>query len=239
MRFFYKTFFRCDDTTASGTFERAMFLPRIDAFSFNGLVTGDGTYTSAPVWFTQTNTYPAGEVYFFMTPPEDGETYRFSWDASNTDGSTDEYIIELVQFNACTTPITTQCSPADKRVITWLNREGGWSYFVFTGKTTFETQIPEGKAFEKDFIKRYYDRSKIYNGEIVTTGSIPLEALDLMESLKYSVQAYLIDSTNTLDIRFVPVFLLDGDYTKRKTGDKIFDVSCKFIYAKELVIQTQ
>lgn len=237
MRYFYKTYLRCDTSVVLGNFEREMFLPKVNSFTFNGLLNTDGSYSTEPVWFSQVNDYPAQDTFWLMTPPNDGNTYRFSWTANNADGSEDEYVVELVNLAACSEIVSVK--DCNETLIVWLNREGGWSQFYFTGKTTYEVQIPDGKTYiNSDFVQRYFDRGKVYRGELLTTGDIPVNALDLMESLKYSLQAYKVDYSNPLDIKYIPILLQDGDYTKRKTGDKIFDVSVKMIYAQEVTIQT-
>ena len=232
----YKTYFRCDDSLVVGKFEKEFFLPKVNSFTFNGLVTDLG-YTTAPAWFTQVNAFPLHDIFWLMTPPEDGVTYRFSWTANNSDNTTDEYIVELIQLSNCNTNITVK--NCNDTLLAWLNREGGWSYFYFTGKTTYSVTIPEGKTWIRDNVIRYFDRSKVYRGELLTTDSIPQDALDLIESLKYSVQVYKVDFSDIQFIKLIPVLLEDGDYTKRKTGEKIFDVSVKIIYAEEVVIQGQ
>lgn len=236
MKTIYKTYFRCDTSVILGNFEREIFLPQVDSFTFNGLVTPSG-YTTVPVWFSQVNDYPTQDTFWLMTPPNDGETYRFSWTANNTDGSETEYIVELVNLTACTTDITVR--NCNETLLVWLNREGGWSYFYFTGKTTYDVTIPDGKTWINGNTIRYFDRAKVYKGELLTTGSIPQDALDLMESLKYSVQVYKIDYSDSDFVKHIPVLVQDGDYTKRKTGEKIFDVAVKIIYADEIVIQGQ
>lgn len=238
MRYFYKTYLRCDTTVVLGDFEREVFLQKVDSFAFNGVLNDDGTYSAAPVWFTQVNDYPLNDTYWLMTPPSETDTkYRFSWTATNSDSTTDEYIVELVMLASCVEDLTVR--DCNNTLIVWLNREGGWSQFWFAGKTTYEVKIPDGKSYiNSDFVKRYFDRGKVYRGELLTTGDIPVNALDLMESLKYSIQAYKVDATDPMDIKYIPVFLEDGDYTKRKTGEKIFDVSVAMVYAQEVVIQT-
>lgn len=233
----YKTYYRCDTSVVLGNFETGMFKPIVDSFTFNGQLLPDGTYTTEPVWFTQVNDYPAFDTFWLMTPPNETDTrYRFSWTANNTDGTTDEYIVELI-MQECNTEINVR--DCNETLLTWLNREGGWSYFYFTGKTEYKVQIPDGKTYiNSDFVKRYFDRSKVYKAELLTTGDIQQEALDLLESLKYSIQAYKVDTSDPNQTELIPIFLEDGDYTKRKTGERIFDASVNIVYAQEVTIQT-
>jgi len=239
-RIHYKTYYRCtsanDLLPVAGVFERDA-LTHVSHLVFNGQLTSNNTYTTAPGWFAQVNAFPLHDTFWVFTPPNETDTvYRFSWAAHNHNGTTDEYIVELVMLNYCTVEIDN-CGKTN--VLTWLNREGGWSYFSFSGVTTFEVKIPQGKAFQNaDYIQRYHSRPDVYRGMQVTTGPIPQQALDLLESLKYSVQAYLIEDATTRPV-YIPIVIQDGDFTKRKTTDKRFDVTVKFIVAEQVQIQTQ
>lgn len=238
MRIFYKTYRRCDTSRVLGEFERDRFRLFVNSFTFNGVLNTDGTYSTAPVWFGQVNSFPLHDTSWIITPPSETDTrYLFSWTSNNIDGTTDEYLVELLMVESCVTEL--QVRDCNETLIVWLNREGGWSQFYFTGKTTYNVTIPDGKTYTNtDFVQRYFDRSKVYTGELLTTGDVPESALDALESLKYSLQAYKVDYSDALDVKYIPVILKDGDYTKRKTGEKIFDVSVNFIYAQEVVIQT-
>lgn len=242
MMVYYKTYYRCgsqSDVTVG------LFGAEVDilttSYSFNGVLEDDGTYSSAPAWFNEFNFYPVGSCGWTIAPPNESDTtYKFSWDANYKDGSTVEYIVELVMLNYCSVSIdNTLCSPDGLKVLAWLNREGGWSYFTFNGKTTYSVRIPEGKTYQNsDYIQRYSERPDVYTAELVTTGDIPQIALDLLESLKTSIQAYIIEDWDTSYPVYKPIQIQDGDFTKRKTGDKIFDVAVNFIYAEEKQIQT-
>lgn len=242
MRVYYKTYFKCGTQSDSivGLFGAEVDILTQD-YTFNGVLEDDGTYSSAPAWFNEYDFYPIGSCGWVLSPPnESGTSYKFSWDAEYHTGEVVEYIVELVMLDYCSVEIdNTKCSPDGLKVLSWLNREGGWSYFTFAGKTTFEVTIPEsGKYQNSDYILRNHSRDGVYNGELVTTGSIPETALDLLASLKTSIQAYYIDGWDTSYPVYKPIIIQDGDFIKRKTGDKRFDVSVKFIYAEKVQIQT-
>lgn len=239
-RIYYKTYYRCtsanDLEAVAGLFERDA-LTHVNHLVFNGQLNSNNTYTVAPGWFAQVNSFPLHDTFWIFTPPnETGTQYRFSWTAYNKDGTTDEYIVELIMLDYCTVEIDN-CGKS--KVLTWLNREGGWSYFSFSGVRTFEVKIPQGKTFQNaDYIQRYHSRPDVYQGMQLTTGPIPEHALELLESLKYSVQAYMIEEGTPQPV-YIPIVIQDGDFTKRKTSDKRFDVTVKFIFAEQVQIQTQ
>lgn len=241
-RIVYKTYYKCgsQDDAIVGLFGKEIDI-KTNSYRFNGLLNSDGTYSSAPAWFFEYNFFPIGSCGWYFIPPNEANTfYRLSWTATNRDGTSTEYIVEIYMIDFCEVEINTPCGLADDKYIVWLNREGGWSLFKFRGKTTFSIDIPEASTYKNnDYILRGLERKNVYRGELVTTGDIPEASLELLESLKISIQAYLLENFNT-DYPVIqrPIFLQDGDFVKRKTGDKRFDVSVKFIYPDEFKIQT-
>lgn len=239
-RIYYKTYYRCNSSadlqSTAGVFEKDA-LKHVSYLEYNGRLNPDNTYSAAPAWFAQVNQFPLHDTFWVFTPPnETNSTYRFSWTAHNHDGTTDEYIVELVMIDFCEITVDN-CGKA--KVLTWLTREGGWAYFSFSGVSTFEVKIPQGKTFQNsDYIMRYHTRPDVYQGLQLTTGPIPVQALDLLESLKYSIQVYLVSEGNGA-LEYLPVIVQDGDFTKRKTSDKRFDVTVKVISAEQVQIQTQ
>jgi hypothetical protein len=240
-RITYKTYYRCADAFAlTGTFGDEINV-LVNSYTFNGVLEDDGSYSAAPVWFGQFNTFPLASTGWTMgVALTAGEHWKFSWTTDNKDGTETEYIVEVVALSYCLVEFDNiTCERDGIRVITWLTREGGWAYFAFNGKRTFEVKISEGKTYKNsDYIQRYSERPDVYTGELVTTGNIPETALDLMESLKTSIQAYVVDDYDTDAPVYKPIVIQDGDFIKRKTGDKRFDVSVNFIYAEQVQIQT-
>lgn len=247
IRKYYKTYYRCasQNDTLIGVFghDQTMLW---NSVVFNGVLEDNGSYSMfIPVWFTQVIGFPATDTFWIITPPAFApNTFRFSWTATLADGSSIEYIVELIMLTDCALDINIPActaTPSDNlKVIAWLNREGGWSYFYFKGKRTIQVKIPEGKQYvQADYISRYNERPDVFDGEVVTTGSIPKASLDLLESLKYSVQAYVLDGAFTATVNYRPIIINAEDFIKSKTGDNFFDVTVTFIYAERVQIQTQ
>lgn len=120
--------------------------------------------------------------------------------------------------------------------IVWLNREGGYQNYIFRGVKTIEVKGGSGKAYKKDFISKWSSREGVYNGKIVSTSNIEQSHVDYLDSLRYSIQAWEWDDVAAT---FQEILIAPDDFTKYTTKQKLFDVSIRFIYAHELLIQTQ
>lgn len=244
MRKVYKRYYRCgtQDDTITGLFGEEIKL-LINSFTFNGVRQSDGSYTSSPAWFSQVNSAPLYDTFWIMTPPNEENTqYDFSWTADMKDGSEVEYIVSLVMLDYCDLELGCYTSTTTRplSVLSWLTREGGWCYFPFNGKKSFEVTIPDAETYQQgNYILRQTSRKGVYQGETLSTGSIPEMSLDLLQSLKESIQVYYVDNPTTDDPIYYPVILQNGDFVKRKTDERRWDVNVKFIYAEERQIQTQ
>jgi hypothetical protein len=71
---------------------------------------------------------------------------------------------------------------------------------------------------------------------ICTTGNIPKSHVDYLDSLRYSIQAYLYPSGFDNGI---PILLDSDSFTKYTSRDKLFDVGVRFLFAKEIQNQRQ
>jgi hypothetical protein len=148
----------------------------------------------------------------------------------------EEQTIEIVISN-CIQNFYDNCCD-NQCNIAWLNRQGGWQNYIFTGIKTFEVRQDDGNTFKTlQKVLKWTNRSEVYDGMICTTGNIPKAHVDYLDSLRYSIQAYLYNpTTNAWDI---PIVVDSESFTKYTTKDKLFDISIAFIKSKELVIQSQ
>lgn len=124
------------------------------------------------------------------------------------------------------------------RNIAWLNIQGGWQNYIFSGVKTFSVEASKGKQFKTNqYVSKYAQIDGVYNGEVLTTGDIPKAHVDALDGLRYSIQAFLFnDETQAWDI---PILVDVGSFTKYKSNDKFYEVRLKFIYAEEILVQTQ
>lgn len=122
--------------------------------------------------------------------------------------------------------------------IAWLNRQGGWQNYIFTGIKEFSVDVGGAKDFiNSDLQKKWSEVERVYNGKVCSTGDIPKSHVDLLDSLRYSIQAFLYnDETLIWDI---PIFIDKRSFQKYNSRQKFFDIKIRFIYAEELVVQTQ
>lgn len=248
MRKIYKQYYRCStqNNAINGVLGDEVTI-LLNAVTFNGLRTGENTYTSVPAWITQINGFPSGSVTWRIVPPAESDTeYEFSWTGELKDQTQIEeveYIVKLSMIDYC--DIELGCdNPTTGKPLTmllWLTREGGWTYFPFVGRKSFEVKIPDAETYMNDeYVMRNTSRKGVMNGETLSTGDIPELALDLLQSLKESISVYYVE--NPLDEYeqiYYPVNLMDGDFVKRKTGEKKWDVKVKFLYATERQMQSQ
>jgi hypothetical protein len=217
---------------------------KTSAITFNGLRATDGTYSAAPAWFGQAVGYPYYDTYWVMTPPAETDTvYNFSWTIEDKGGNPTEYIVQLNMIDYCS--IDLGCNPGTRSkpasMLLFLTREGGWTYFPFNGKKTFEVRIPDASTYKSsNFVLRATNREDVYDAATLTTGSLPELALDLLQSLRESIQVYEVENfaTNGEQI-YHPVMLNSGDFVKNRTDDRRFESSVTFIYATERVMQSQ
>ena len=242
VRKLYKSYYRCGvGETIVGLFGVEVGIETL-SYQYNGVRNSDGTYSAAPAWFGQVNGFPSYDTVWVMSPPAvENTTYDFSWTAQGKTGIYTEYIVRLTMLDYCS--IELGCPTAGVNspltMLLWLTREGGWTYFPFNGRKSFEVKIPEADTYmDADYITRNYSRRGVANGETLSTGDIPELSLDLLQSLKESIQVFLVENPLVSGSQiYHEVNLLDGDFIKKKTGEKRWDVKVKFLYAQERVIQ--
>jgi hypothetical protein len=197
-RIVYKKYYRCDTqlTLISGSFGPEINLVSLYS-TFNGVRNVDGTYSAPPAWFTQYGTLPLSIVWEMTPPAENNTTYNFSWTFESAGSVETEYIVSLTMIDYCNVPIgcdtNTPISPLSALI--FLSREGGWPRFIFNGKKSFEVTIPEGNQYiNTDYVTYNTSRRGVFNGETLTSGNITKLGLDLLQSLKTSIQVYYVEN---------------------------------------------
>lgn len=214
-------------TLPPGTFQSETFI--LSGFR-------QGVQAAPPAWFS----FVDGAViigihtyngYEFTAPPALG-TYDIYFDSFDLDAT------YYVRINVVIGAYSLFANCCGDRNIVWLGITGGWQNYVFTGVKTFTVDVGKDKQFKTQLLEaKYSEINDVYNGEIISTGDIPQAHVDALDGLKYSIQAFLLNhETGLWDI---PILVDKGSFTKYKTHDKFFDVRIKFIYAEEILIQTQ
>jgi hypothetical protein len=191
-----------------------------------------GNFEGLPEWVTLTY---SGEYVngFIINPPTEG-SYSFTFETEGEE--TIEYEVEInisncnqIAYDNC---CDNQCN------IAWLNLQGGWQNYIFTGIKTFEVDQDNGNTFKTlNKTIKWSERKEVYNAVVCTTGSIPKAHVDYLDSLRYSIQAFLYNSaTNAFDI---PILIDSDSFVKYTSRQKLFDVSIRFLKAKEIQVQRQ
>lgn len=200
-----------------------------------------GANPSPPSWFDWVINDALGFdalVAFSFTAPNIPATFEIFF-VSHFDHSQGYKIIINVQsddFDVYSNCCETEANP--HRNIAWYNIQGGWQNYIFTGIKTFRVEVGGNKQFKTNQLVSKHQRIEgVFNGEIITAGDIPKSHVDYIDGLRYSIQAFLYNSiTQTWDI---PILIDLETFTKYETRDKFFDVRLKFIYAEEILVQTQ
>lgn len=210
---------------------------------YNGLYLGGNTYDTPPFSVTidkdETETFVTGWTIDIAGSYANG-TYPLSF--TGTDGN--EYFIVIEVVDACDIPTyTLNCCNAYN--IVWINREGGFENYIFTGKNQiFEVESGDEITFKtSDLVRKFAEKKSIYRAIQIGTGKIPKSHSTKIESLRNSIQAWLYDENAPIYIdfeeRFTPIYLDFDSFTVLDTSEKVYEVNIRFLIAKELAIQSQ
>lgn len=219
------------------------------AGSFDDLIFIQGAYPNPPAWFEWSTTGAEFDIeylngYRFTAPTELGTyevffTNHFPEDDPLGRTPHNYKIVINVYFNNYDT--YGNCCETENnkhRNLTWLGIHGGWQNYIFTGVKTFRVDIGRNNQFKtNEYVIKHAEINGVYDGEIITSGDIPKSHVDLLDGLKYSIQAFLYnEETEAWDI---PILVDLESFTKYKSRDNFFEVRLKFIYAEEIVVQSQ
>lgn len=147
----------------------------------------------------------------------------------------------LFTLRICVFPIQSSNATCvtDPINLAWVNREGGWSSYVFEGRRTYGKDIDEVTTYKKGIELKRSSVSDVYDTVEVTLANKSIKDLQFISSLRQSIQAYLYSESTlqwsipiVLDKQSFPV------YTKPFKQIEVVD-NFKFRYAEEIVIQKQ
>ena len=193
------------------------------------------TFPSGATQFTGVPSFaaivPFGDVFGLVILGNVIGAYSFTFDVGE-----ETFLVEI-NVSTCITDFYDNCCD-NQCNIAWINPQGGWQNYIFTGIKTFEVQQDNGNTFKtSNKTIKWIERKEVYEATICTTGSIPKAHVDYLDTLQYSVQAYLFNpTTNDFDI---PILVDSDSFTKYTSRQKLFDVSIRFLKAKEIQVQTQ
>jgi len=174
------------------------------------------------------------------TVGQDSFTFQETFQTINDDGDlvsvTLTYQVNILVANCVETTFENCCDNVCN--IVWLNREGGWQNYIFTGIKTFEVRQDKPTQYMEFMnVRKYAERKNVFEGVVCTTGNVPKSHVDYLDSLRYSIQAFLFNTvTEEWDI---PIAIDSESWVKYNTKDKLFDIRISYIKAKEVKIQSQ
>jgi hypothetical protein len=156
------------------------------------------------------------------------------------EGDGAEYIVIRINPTDCWEEIDP-CEQAGGEAyplnIAWLNTLGGWQSFIFLGKKTEGRAIGDVKIMKSSAnVLKKTSIEDVYKTIITPSGFISEEMVDYVTELKYSIQAYLWNSTTSAwDI---PIIIDSNDFADlKKQGSGFYKYDFSFRYANEIIVQ--
>lgn len=152
-----------------------------------------------------------------------------------TDGATPLFDLEL-----CIFPIQSAngiCK--DGFNIAWINREGGWSSYIFDGRKTYGKEVGDVKTFKSGNRLKRLSVENVYDVVEVSISNKSDRDLRFIASLRQSIEAYLwSESTKSWSI---PIILNKESFAVYSMPFKQINVADKFTfrYSEEVIIQSQ
>ncbi len=157
-------------------------------------------------------------------------TYEFK------DGATVLFTLEI-----CVYPLqkSNLLCPDNIANIAWVNREGGWSSYVFDGRKTYGKEIGDITTYKRGTEIKRSTVENVYDVVEVSIANKSKKDLIFISSLRQSIQAYLYDPA-TLQWS-IPIFVDKDSFPVYSLPFKQIEVEDKFTFriSNEIVIQTQ
>lgn len=192
----------------------------------------DGTAS----WFTPVeNPYiPSVILGYSITAPSTLGSYTVTF-VELVEG---EEVVWTIVLNVIADTTTLYANCCGDRNIAWYNIQGGWQNYIFTGIKEFRVEINNSKQFKtNEYVSKHSQIEGVFDGEVISSGDIPKSHVDALDGLKYSIQVFLYN-TDT-ELWDIPILVDIGSFSKYKSRDKFYEARLKFIYATEILVQTQ
>ena len=187
--------------------------------------------TALPAWITPNYTPYIDRIQF--TPTVTG-TYTYYFTEGGSPPTLDAcLIVEVV--DSLTDSITT-CNNSDTITLVWITREGGRGTYLFDQRKDFKGIVGDVKTFDNNGTIKYINRGKNFVYKTVYKTGISDEEVDLLESLRYSIQAWEYNSTTDVS---TPILLDSNSYDLYSTKTQLNEVNLKYRIATYKEIQNQ
>lgn len=190
------------------------------------------TVTSLPAWIVPSISVTYID-YLTLTPTVTG-TYTYYFTEGGSPPTLDAcLIVEVV--DSLTDSITT-CNNSDTITLVWITREGGRATYLFDQRKDFKGIVGDVKTFDNNGTIKYINRGKNFVYKVVYKTGITDDEVDLLESLRYSIQAWEYNATTDVS---TPILLDSNSYDLYSTKTQLNEVNLKYRIATYKEIQNQ
>lgn len=190
------------------------------------------TVTSLPAWIVPSISVTYID-YLTLTPTVTG-TYTYYFTEGGSPPTLDAcLIVEVV--DSLTDSITT-CNNSDTITLVWITREGGRATYLFDQRKDFKGIVGDFKTFDNNGTIKYINRGKNFVYKVVYKTGITDDEVDLLESLRYSIQAWEYNATTDVS---TPILLDSNSYDLYSTKTQLNEVNLKYRIATYKEIQNQ
>ena len=190
------------------------------------------TVTSLPAWIVPSISVTYID-YLTLTPTVTG-TYTYYFTEGGSPPTLDAcLIVEVV--DSLTDSITT-CNNSDTVTLVWITREGGRATYLFDQRKDFKGIVGDVKTFDNNGTIKYINRGKNFVYKVVYKTGITDDEVDLLESLRYSIQAWEYNATTDVS---TPILLDSNSYDLYSTKTQLNEVNLKYRIATYKEIQNQ
>lgn len=187
--------------------------------------------TALPAWIVPY--YNPYIDYLTLTPTVTG-TYTYYFTEGGSPPTLDAcLIVEVV--DSLTDSITT-CNNSDTITLVWITREGGRATYLFDQRKDFKGIVGDFKTFDNNGTIKYINRGKNFVYKVVYKTGITDDEVDLLESLRYSIQAWEYNATTDVS---TPILLDSNSYDLYSTKTQLNEVNLKYRIATYKEIQNQ
>lgn len=187
--------------------------------------------TTLPAWIVPY--YNPYIKYLTLTPTILG-TYTYYFTEGGSPPTLDAcLIVEVV--DSLTDSITT-CNNSDTITLVWITREGGRATYLFDQRKDFKGIVGDFKTFDNNGTIKYINRGKNFVYKVVYKTGITDDEVDLLESLRYSIQAWEYNATTDVS---TPILLDSNSYDLYSTKTQLNEVNLKYRIATYKEIQNQ
>ena len=190
-------------------------------------------YSPLPSWIVPNNFGRSYIVTLTFSPTVLG-TYTYYFTKGGSPPTLDAcLIVEVV--DSLTDSVTT-CNNSDTITLVWITREGGRASYMFDQRKDFKGIVGDVKTFDNNGTVKYINRGKNFLYKVIYKTGISDEEVDLLESLRYSIQAWEYDINTNIS---TPIYIKPESFSKYNTKENFYEITLDYKIAKYFTIQNQ